>query len=165
MLKSQGRGVTGEGRSFTRGALLIAQVALSLVLVVAAALFLRSFVTLTSVPLGFDPERLIVVAVDIQRVGSLSTSGPELAERLRTAVASVPGVASAAVSYTTPLGTRGWNGPIRIPNRAALPERESLSWVNLVFPGFFSTYGMRLMQGRDISLAGPARPRERRRRQ
>ncbi len=152
VLKSQGRGVMGEGRSFTRSALLIAQVALSLVLVVAAALFLRSFVTLTSVPLGFDPERLIVVAVDIQRAGSPSTPGPELAERLRTAVASVPGVASAAVSYTTPLGTRGWNGPIRIPNRAALPERESLSWVNSVSPGFFSTYGMRLIQGRDIGL-------------
>ena len=148
-LKSQGRGVIGDHRTFARNALLVAQVALSLVLVVAAALFLRSFVSLTSIPLGFDPERLTVVAVDIQRAERAATPRPELASRLRDVVASVPGVASAALSYTTPLATRGWNGPIRVPGGPPA-DRQALSWVNLVSPGFFSTYGMRLIQGRDI---------------
>jgi predicted permease len=150
VLKSQGRSITGEDQSFTRSLLLVTQVALSLVLAVVAALFLRSFVTLTSVPLGFDPDRLTAVAVDIQRASTDLTSVNELAERLRVSVAAVPGVASAAVSYTTPLAGRGWNGYIRVPDRAALPERASLAWVNLVSPGFFSTYGMQLLQGRDL---------------
>jgi putative ABC transport system permease protein len=152
VLKSHGRGVMGDPRSFTRNMLLISQVALSLVLVVAAALFLRSFVTLASVPLGFDPERLIVVAVDIERRDGPAAPGPALAEQLRDAVASVPGVVNAALSYTTPLTNRGWNGFIRMPGAAPATDSNRLSWVNIVSPGWFSTYGIRLIRGRDIGL-------------
>jgi putative ABC transport system permease protein len=126
-------------------------VALSLVLVVAAALFLRSFVALASVPLGFDAERLIVIAVDIDQRDSASSPRPALAERLREVVASVPGIANAALSYTTPLTNRGWNGPIRVTGDAPAADRDRLSWVNIVSPGWFSTYGIRLIRGRDIS--------------
>ena len=146
VLKSQGRGTIG-GRSLTRNVLLVVQVALSLVLVVTAALFLRSFVSLTAVPLGFDADRLTVVAVDLERTGR-GESLQAQAERLRAAIAAVPGVERAAVSYTTPLATRGWNGPIGV--RGEAPVRSNLSWVNLVSPGFVSTYGMTLLQGRDI---------------
>jgi predicted permease len=150
VLRTQGRGVMGDPRSLTRNALLVAQVALSLVLVVAAALFLRSFVALTSVPLGFEPERLVVVALEVPRPETSPVPLAARAERLRTAVAAVPGVAHAASSYTTPLSTRGWNGPITVAGRPPGPERERLTWVNLVSPGWFSTYGMRLVRGRDF---------------
>ena len=150
VLKSHGRGVMGDPRSLTRNSLLVAQVALSLVLVVAAALFLRSFVALTSVPLGFDAEHLIVVAVDIDRRDGAAAPAPRLPERLRDAVASVPGVVNAALSYTTPLTNRGWNGPIRISGGPAQPGRDRLAWVNLVSPQWLSTYGIRLIRGRDI---------------
>ena len=150
VLKSQGRGVMGEPRTAARNALLVAQVALSLVLVATAALFLRSFAALTSVPLGFEPERLVVVGIDVRRAETAAVPLPVRAERLRDAVASVPGVASAALSYTTPLTTRGWNGAVRGPDRAPLDARQSVAWVNLVSPGWFSTYGMRIIRGRDI---------------
>jgi putative ABC transport system permease protein len=150
VLRSQGRGVAGEPRSVARNVLLVAQVALSLVLVVAAALFLRSFVALTSIPLGFEPERLVVVAVDVRRAETAAVPLAGRAERLREAVASVPGVASAALSYTTPLTNRGWNGAVRGPGGVSLGGRDSVAWVNLVSPGWFSTYGMRLVRGRDV---------------
>ena len=150
VLKSHGRGVMGDPRSLTRNSLLVAQVALSLVLVVAAALFLRSFVALTSVPFGFDAEHLIVVAVDIDRRDGAAASTPGLPGRLRDAVASVPGVVNAALSYTTPLTNRGWNGPIRTSGGPAQPGRDRLAWVNLVSPQWLSTYGIRLIRGRDI---------------
>jgi predicted permease len=151
VLKTQGRGVMGDPRSFTRNALLVAQVALSLVLVAAAALFLRSFVALTSVPLGFDPDRLVVVGIDVPRADTSAVPLHARAERLRAAVASVPGVSGAALSYMTPLTTRGWNGPVKLEGRPPAGGRDNLSWVNLVSPGWFSTYGMRLVRGRDIA--------------
>jgi predicted permease len=151
MLKSSGRGITGHYRGVVRNVFLAAQVGLSLVLVVSAGLFLRTLVSLTSVPLGFDPDRLLVVAMNIQRSEVPSDQRGELCERLRAAVASLPGVSSAALSYTTPLTMRGWNGPIRIPGRALLSDRERLAWVNLQSPGWFSTYGIPVVRGRDIS--------------
>ena len=150
VLRSQGRGVMGEPRTIARNALLVAQVALSLVLVVTAALFLRSFAALTSIPLGFEPDRLVVAGIDVRRAETSAVSLPARAERIRDAVASVPGVASAALSYTTPLTNRGWNGAVRGPDGAPLDARQSVAWVNLVSPGWFSTYGMRLIRGRDI---------------
>ena len=150
VLKRLGRGTTGAPRSFARSSLLIVQVALSLVLVATAALFLRSFATLTSIPLGFEPERLVVVGIDVRRAETSAVPLPARAERIRDAVASVPGVASAALSYTTPLTNRGWNGAVRGPDSAPLDGRQSVAWVNLVSPGWFSTYGMRLIRGRDI---------------
>jgi predicted permease len=151
MLKSSGRGVIGHHRSVVRNVFLAAQVSLSLVLVVSAGLFLRTLVSLTSVPLGFNPDRLLVAAVNVQRSDVPPEQRGELCERLRAAVASVPGVNSAALSYTTPLTMRGWNGPIRIPGRAPLPDRERLAWVNLQSPGWFATYGIPMVRGRDIS--------------
>ncbi len=150
-LKASSRGVVGHRRTAVRNVFLTAQVSLSLVLVVSAGLFLRTLLSLTSVSLGFDPDRLLVVGMNVQRSGVPLDQRGDLGERLRTAIESVPGVASAAVSYMTPLTNRGSNGPVEVPGRAVLPDRERLSWVNHVSPGWFSTYGIRLLRGRDIA--------------
>jgi putative ABC transport system permease protein len=59
-------------------------------------------------------------------------------------------VSSAAISYTTPAGRAGWNTRIVVPPDSPLKGRERGSWINAVSPGFFQTYGMRLVEGRDF---------------
>ena len=81
-------------------------------------------------------------------------------ERLRDAAAAVPGVSSAAISYTTPVGRAGWNTRIVVPPDSPLKGRERGSWINAVSPGWFKTYGIRLASGRDFDARDRAGARE-----
>ena len=81
-LKDAGRAITGDRRFAARGTLVVAQLAVSLVLVVAAGLFLRTFASLNRLPLGFVPEPLLVVELNLQ------TSGESIEARPRARRAS-----------------------------------------------------------------------------
>ena len=148
-LKEQGRGATGDPRMGIRNALIVAQVALSLALTVGAALFVRTFVSLNSFPLGFDPEPLMVAGVNTRRSPVAPQARGDLYERLREAAAAVPGVASASVSELTPVSGSAWNGFVR-SGPPDLTRRQRMVWINKVSPGWFATYGMRLIAGRDF---------------
>ena len=127
------------------------QVALSLALVVGAALFVRTLTALTSAPLGFDAASLL--AVNVESGSRIAAPDDRVAafENLRQAVASVPGVASASLSVLTPMGSARWNTEIQpTPFTSGLTRRQRAPWVNIVSPGWFGTYGMHLLQGRDF---------------
>ncbi len=157
-LKEQGRGVAGDRRVSLRSALVVTQVALSLVLVVTAGLFMRTFVSLVRTPLGFDPRPLVVMNVDLQRSAAPSSDRAVLYERLREAAAGTPGIESVGVSVITPISGSGWNAPIEADGRAASSQpttgdarRRNMSWVNAVSPDWFATYEMRLVAGRSFA--------------
>ena len=152
-LKEQGRGLSYDRRLGVRNVLVIVQVALSLTLVVAAGLFARTFFSLTTRNAGFDRDSILVVNVNAQT--STQTPEPwarrrELFEELRQAAATVPGVSLASVSFTSPLASSGWNTGITVPGVAGPTGRQRMSWVNVVSPGWFATYGVRFAGGRDI---------------
>jgi len=85
------------------GGLIAAQVALSVVLLVAAGLFIRSFEQLGAVALGFDSERVLVVDINTSRTGVDAKNRAAFMESLASAVRAVPGVAHAAASLNTPV--------------------------------------------------------------
>jgi len=85
-----------------KGGLVAAQVGLSIVLLVAAGLFIRSFDRLASVPLGFESERVLVVDIDTSRAGVNAQNRAAFFESLAGAVRAIPGVTNAAVSLTLP---------------------------------------------------------------
>ncbi|HXW07679.1 MAG TPA: ABC transporter permease [Vicinamibacterales bacterium] len=148
-LKDVGRGIAGDRRFAVRGTLVVAQIAVSLVLLVAAGLFLRTFVSLTRVPLGFVPEDVVVVALNLQPSTVPRQERGVLTERLREAVTAVPGVRSAAVSVMTPVSGSGWNnwvGDSPSPPR----DRNQMTWINAITPGWFTTMGIPLLSGRDF---------------
>ena len=125
----------------------VAQVALSLVLVVAAGLFVRTFASLTTRPFGFDAERVVVVMVDAHRTSNDAAARLAEYERARDAVRAVPGVAQAALSLTTPVANGQFTPRILI--NGAVPQ--SPVWANLISPGWFTTYGTSLLSGRDVA--------------
>lgn len=149
-LKEQGRGVVGE--RFGLGNLLVViQVALSVILVVAAGLFVRTFSSLANVHLGFDHSPVLIANINAQRLQLDPSQRPELFERLRQAAANVPGVTSAALSAVTPVSGSTWNNVVEIPGAPARPERERMTNINLLSSSWFTTMRTRLIAGRDFT--------------
>jgi ABC-type antimicrobial peptide transport system permease subunit len=73
------------------------------------------------------------------------------AHRVAEAAARVPGVSRASLSFMTPMSGQGWNHRIQAAGGPVLSGSQQTTWVNAVAPGWFETYGMRLIAGRDIS--------------
>jgi putative ABC transport system permease protein len=149
-LKDAGRAVSGDRRFAVRSTLVVAQIAVSLVLVVAAGLFLRTFASLHQLPLGFVPEPLLVADLNLQASGGPPETRGARVERLREAAAAVPGVRSASVSAQRLLAGGGWaSGMVGIGDGPISRRRPSL-WLNATTPGWFETMGTPLLRGRDF---------------
>jgi putative ABC transport system permease protein len=138
-LKRHGR--SGAASAARYGAPVVFQVALSLVLLVAAGLLLSTFSRLTAVPLGFQADRILVVDVDTARASLDAASRLDYYQQITDAVRSVPGVAHAAASTLTPF-SRATRSPL-FADPARVHEQA-------VSPGYFITYGQTLRAGRDF---------------
>jgi predicted permease len=156
VLKEHGRIRSYDRRSAVRHVSVVVQVALSLTLVVGATLFARTLMQLEGRAAGFDRRGVLLARVDLTRS---ALEGPALTDafhRLAAAAGAVPGVASAAASFTTPVSSAGWNTSIMVPEGSKLTRRERLSWMNSITPGWFGTLGLRLVAGRDFTAADRA---------
>ena len=149
-LRQGGRGMTGDRRFGMRNVLVVAQIALSLVLLVGAGLFLRTFVTVSRAPIGLTPAGLMAIDLNLQQSAVPRNQRAEHIERLRQASAAVPGVVGAAGSVITPLSGAGWNAGI---GETFPPPRDRMSWMNAVTPGWFAAVGARVIEGRDFAAA------------
>ncbi|MGH9884627.1 MAG: ABC transporter permease, partial [bacterium] len=143
--------ISGAARRRTFGGLVvIAQVALSLVLVFGAGLFARSLRNLMRVPPGYDRENVLTVRMDPRAAGYAPSQLPDLYRRLIERVRTVPGVRSASVSLGSIAGgvtrTSGISAQGYVPR---VGERSNAQEV-LVGPDYFATVGMVLLRGRDF---------------
>ena len=136
-------------RGAVSGPLVIGQVALSLVLVVAAGLFGRTFATLASRDLGFEPHRLLQASLDLGQIPAAGRA--DVLARVDDAVAGVAGVEAAAVSTVEPLAGIAWNGAADVPGIPPPSGDDRLSYLNAVTPGWFATYRTPLLAGRDFT--------------
>ena len=134
-------GSRAESAGRLTSGLIVVQIALSVALVVAAGLFIRTFGRLLSVPLGFDSDRVLIATVDTARARVDASARLPYYQRLAEAVGRVPGVAKAAASTDTPLSSAS-QAPL-------LFKAERVR--NAVGPGWFATYGTRFLAGRDFS--------------
>jgi putative ABC transport system permease protein len=145
-------GVSGRRPRRIRHGLVVAEVALTTVLVTSAALLLQELRRLTHADLGFEPQGLAVVQVQLPET-RYDSAGKVLRfyEQLRESVARVPGVAGASIAYEHPLG-EGWTSSFLIAGRPAPPRgSEPEAYVRPVAPGYFRATGVRLVRGRDVT--------------
>ena len=147
-LKADRRSGGGGGRVHGFSVLLVAQVAVSLLLLVAAGLFGRTFQQLTQVPLGFDDDRLLVATVRTPATPPADQS--EVRHRLARTVASIPGVAAAAGSDQAPLLYTYQAFPLSLSGVAPLPSPESATHLISITPAWFEAYGMPMRAGRAL---------------
>jgi len=152
-LKDSTRGSSSASHNRLRGGLLVGEIAVSLVLLIAAGLLLTSFARLQKVSAGFKPEGVFVGGVAIppakypteaQRVNFYN----RLFERMR----ALPGIKSVALTDRVPLAGNASVAPMAVVGQPLLPmsERGSANR-NLVTPEYFATLGMRLLKGRDFN--------------
>ena len=167
-IRAQGRTAVDVAGGGVMGWLVVVQVALSVVLVVAAGLFIRSFTTLATRSLGFEPDRVLVVTVDTQQANVDPAQRVRLYQRAREAVRRLPNVADASISFLTPAGGGGFTPAVEISAvqlsgasaQYRLMPANGEVFGNLVSPGWFSTFGTRLIGGRDFGDSdGPGAPR------
>jgi predicted permease len=150
-LKEQGRALGGEGRRALGAPLVVAQVALSLVLLVAAGLFVRTFIMLATRDLGFNRDRIMVVAIDAEQSKATREQRAALFDRVASAVAAVPGIEHSAASAITPVSGMMWNDRFEFSELPSLSERERIVNQNFVTPGWFATYETQMVAGRDFN--------------
>jgi putative ABC transport system permease protein len=146
-IKEHGRSLAAR-RGGLSGSLVVAQVALSLVLVVAAMLFVRTFTSLANLDLGFDRERLLVVNVNAERAQIDRAARLPVFQRVLERVRVLPGVVEAGLSRMTPVSGQGWNTEVDVSDAAQLNGRQALAFRNAITPRWFATLGMRLVAGR-----------------
>ena len=155
-MREQGRGTSSGRRVGLAGTLVMAQVALSLVLLVGAGLFVRSFATLATRDVGFERDRALLVNVGVGRTGLDSAARAGLYDRIRESVLAVPGVSHAAYSITAPLGDNTLVRRMEIPGREELPISERIIHRNVVSTGFFAALATPLVAGRDFDARDDA---------
>jgi predicted permease len=149
-LKEAGRGSVGTGRRLRAG-LLVAEVSLSLVLLIAAGLLLTSFARLQRVEPGFEPEGIFTAQLVLSPQRYPREKLVAFYEQLYQRLSTLPGSTSAALTDRVPLTGGQSPAPIAVVGRP-LPPMSERPFANrhLVSPRYFSTLGIPLRAGRDF---------------
>jgi predicted permease len=146
-LKKESRQTAGGGASPFSASLVVTQIAVSLTLVVAGGLLVRTFAALALRPLGFDSGRVLIVRVDAIRSHLTPESRSIMFDRLVDTASQVPGVEAAAASAWTPL-TGGAMFGVTVGGGPSDTNQSVVA--NFITPGWFHTYGTAIVAGRDL---------------
>lgn len=161
-LLKEGAPQAGGGRHTWRGALVIGQVTISCVVLVCSGLVLRSLQRLAHLPLGFEPEHLLVASLDLDRQRCSAERGAEFARELRRLLAALPGVRRVSIAQNAPFDTTiSMNGSVFAEGRPP-PRPDEFDYVPCVSidETYLDATGMALTAGRDFDARDiAARPR------
>lgn len=143
----------GRFRRLTlRNILITFQVALSLILLIGATLFLRSLQKAQEVDLGLDPKNVSLLSVDLGLQGYDEAKGKTLYTELVRRVEALPGVQSVSWARMVPFGSTRMSKSIVVEGQSPPPNGGSIQVSsNVVSPHYFETLGIRLLRGRDFN--------------
>lgn len=155
-----GGGSAGESHGVARASLQIAQLALSLVLLFTAGLFVKSLSDIRHIDLGYDREHVLAVDISFPAPDTGTTDAATRSliaaqsryEDLRARFAKVPGVAGASVAFSSPLSSVIILS-IRVPGIDSLPAKGGRPLVTAAGPEYFETVGTRMLRGRTFTTA------------
>jgi putative ABC transport system permease protein len=164
-LKSAGRGGDSSRRNALRAALVVAEIALALALVVTSGLMLRNFVALVNTPLGIRPHGVVVTDATTFGQGgwgfisggaagnspATRSAGVVLERQLLQRLRALPGVESAALATVYPLGNILMETSTKVVGRSYAPGQAPIAAMSAISPGYFRTLGTPIARGRDFS--------------
>jgi predicted permease len=142
----------GGGREGMRGALVVAEITASVVLLVMCGLLLRALWTIQAIDPGFRLERTLTVRTSLP-MPKYETAGPRngFYDRVLPEIRALPGVSSAAYTSFLPLSDmRGGLFPVGISGRVESRREDNVAFLRYVTPGFFQTLGVPILHGRDV---------------
>jgi len=153
-LKDDSGGSASPRKAWLRNSLVVAQVTLSLVLLVSAGLLLKSLSRAVATDLGFDPRNVLVAGVDLTASGYNEASGKVALRDMLARISALPGVASVSTAQRVPLGLGGTNSSsVEVEGYVASKNEEMLASVNTIGPDYFHTMSTRLVAGREFTPA------------
>src|SRR5690606_35123870 len=160
-MKASARGVAEGHSRFTLGkALVAAQVALSLPLLVGAGLLAGSLRNLATLDAGFDADGVLVVSASLSRAGLEPDARDVVWRTVLERIRALPAVRSAAGGDITPVSGSTWNDAVYVDGFTPASELDAVVWFNAVSEGWFATPGTRLVAGRDFDATdGPNGPK------
>ncbi|MGH9861447.1 MAG: ABC transporter permease [Candidatus Acidiferrales bacterium] len=160
-LREGGRSLSaGAGRHRARNVLVVAQVAVSLVLLVAAGLFVRSLGNAQSVDLGFEPRGLLNLSMDPSQMGYDEAGTRNFYESLEQRVRALPGVALTAFAHSSPMGYYNLGDYLNIEGREAPDDaRRPLAGYNTIGLDYLKLMRIPLLRGRAFTPADNAASR------
>jgi predicted permease len=152
-LKDQAGAVVGGGHNRLRKGLVVAQVTLSLLLLIGAGLFVRSLSNLRNLGPGFPAERLVGFNID----PSLNGYSPERLKvfypQLSDSLASIPGVQSVGLAAVRILEDNEWDSSVSVEGFSpAKPDEHAEPFMNQIGPNYFATMGVPIVAGRDFRI-------------
>jgi predicted permease len=150
VLHEGGRGSSdGPQRQVARSTLVIAQVAGSLVLMVVAGLFMRSLNKAENIYLGFSPDHILNLMVDVDQIGYKEARGREFYREVDARLRALPGVESVAQAFSVPMGYISSYEQLTIPRHPVEAGKQlPLVAYNTVSPNYFETLRIKLQKGR-----------------
>jgi predicted permease len=149
--ESTGSMTAAPPRARLRQALVAAQVAMSLLLLVSASLFFRTLLNSQAVDPGFTARRGVLASVDLLPAGYDEARGRVFFRTLRERVRAIPGVENATFAHRVPLAFNGVGEIIvRVEGYTPAPNEEMLVYWNAVGPEYLKTMGIPLVAGREI---------------
>ncbi len=139
-----------------RKALVAAQVSLSLILLIGAGLFIRSLRNLKDLDPGFRTKNLLTFAVDPTANGYPRERSLQFYRRLKEDLDSIPGVESASLAVVPVLQGDGWDSSVSVENFRPKPGESIDPHLNFIFPDYFRTLDVPLLEGRDFRMTDSA---------
>jgi putative ABC transport system permease protein len=149
-LKDQAGSVLG-GHARLRKVLVASQVAISLLLIIGAALFTRTLGNLLAVDIGFNASHLISFGMDPTLNGYDPPRTRQFTKALLTKLNATAGVESAGLASMRILEGNQWTTSITVEGYQAKSNENSTQWANSVSPGYFKTMGIPLLAGREFT--------------
>ncbi len=142
----------GHRRSWLKSSLIVAQVSLSLVLLVGGGLMIRALERAQTINVGFDPQHAVEVAFDLRLQGYEIAQGKEFQKRVLERVRALPGVQSAGIADLVPVDLHFSRASIFVEGQPVeRPANVPTAMYSRVSPGYFQAMGTRLLQGRDFT--------------
>ncbi len=138
------------GRSGMRNTLVIVQVALSLVMLATAGLFLRSLGNASSIDIGFKPDKILIMSVDPKLHNYSHDKTVQFLSQLRERVSALPGVRSVSFVGVVPLSIGATSNNFDVEATSDHPRQSANANVNNVGSGYFQTMGIPILRGREF---------------
>jgi len=152
VLHEGSRGILGSGKSRLRSALVVAQVAVSLMLLVVAGLFVRSAQNAEHGYLGFDPHNVLNLTMETRTIGFDVPRSQQFFHEMEERARTLPGVQSVSVASSIPMGYSN-DSALVYPEGQSLSDKDAppMALYNAIDPAYFATMRIPLLRGRQLT--------------
>src|SRR4029079_13365846 len=150
---NSGKLAGGRGAARFRSSLVTVQIALSMALLISAGLFIKSLRNVSRVDLGIKIDNMVTFNISPSLSGYDTTRAKALYARFENELSSVPGVTGVTSSMVPILSGDNWGNDVSVEGFRKEPDTDAESRFNAVGPGYFKTFGVPLLAGRDFTVS------------